>query len=839
MESLAYDVRYALRLLRRSPGFTAAVVLSLGLGIGANTAIFTLLDAVLWRMLPISDPEQLLVVGRQQGTAIGTGFNYANYRLFRDNAAGVDVAGYSPAPLNVSVDGPPEPSIQGQLVSGDYFALLGVKPAIGRTIGPDDDRVPNGHPIVMLSYGYWERRFARDPSVVGRTVRVSAVPFTIVGVTPREFFGVEVGQAPDAFLPLTMQPTVMPAFENLLENPIVNRTWVQVLARTRPGVAREQAAAMMDAQFQQANPLPPSGGPRGPAGPPAKVILTPTAAVSSLRTQFSRPLFVLLAMVGVVLLTACANAANLLLARASARRPEFAMRLALGAGRARLTRQLFVESVLLAALGGICGLIVARWATRLLLVYMSTGRTPIALDLAPNLRILGFTAAVSILTGILFGLLPAWRATRIDLTPALKNVRSSLTRGLGPGRVLAIAQLALSLLLLVGAGLFVRSLQNLYGDDGAVARESVVIVRVEPKGSDQRGIPGTTERLDRTYRELIARTRTIPGVRSATMANGTPTSPTSGAGAMITPPSGQPFRVPMLSVYPGYFATIGMTMSSGRDFAEADLAPYAPAVCIVNESFVRQVLPGQDPIGKPCHTGRRGRLQAASPTPLPPLGEVFTIVGVVQDSRYSNPRGEIQPVIYMTFLQTNTGRGQMVLHARVAGDTGAVVQRIREQVAAIDPAMPMFDLHTLEEEMGAALVQQRLIALLASLFGGLALLLACVGLYGLLAFGLVQRTAEMGIRLALGAQRRVVLWMVVREAWWLVAVGIAVGVPIAFALARLASNQISGLLFRLEPTDPLTIAAAVGALATVATFAAYLPARRASHVDPMVALRAE
>ncbi|MET0212959.1 MAG: FtsX-like permease family protein, partial [Vicinamibacterales bacterium] len=283
----------------------------------------------------------------------------------------------------------------------------------------------------------------------------------------------------------------------------------------------------------------------------------------------------------------------------------------------------------------------------------------------------------------------------------------------------------------------------------------------------------------------------------------------------------------------------GMTISSGRDFETRDLAEFAPAVCIVNESFVRQVFAGQDPIGKPCYTGRRGRLLNSSPTSVAAAGEPFSIVGVVKDSRYSNPRGEIQPIIYMTFLQTNTGRGQMVLHARVGENAGEVLQRIREGVAAVDPSMPMFDVHTLEEEMGAALVQQRLVALLSSFFGGLALLLACVGLYGLLAFALVQRTSELGIRMALGAQRRNVVWMVVREAWLLVAIGIAVGVPTAIAVARLASNQISGLLFRLEATDPLTIVAATLALATVATFAAYLPARRASRVDPMVALRAE
>jgi predicted permease len=593
----------------------------------------------------------------------------------------------------------------------------------------------------------------------------------------------------------------------------------------------------MDAALraQETNTPPAPAVKSGP--PPNRVVLVPATAVSSLRRQFSRPLFVLLAMVGVVLLTACANTANLLLARGAARRPEFAMRLALGAARGRLMRQLLIESVALAALGGMCGVLLARWATQLLVVYMSSGRTPIVMDLTPNLRILAFTAAASVLTGLLFGLAPAWRATRIDLTPALKNVRSSLSRSLRPGRVLAIAQLALSLLLLVAAGLFVRSLQNLNGKDMGVPRQSVLILRVEPRGSDQRGIPGTTERLDRTYRELMRRAREIPGVEQASMANSTPTLPLSSASAPVPLPSGERARVPMLMVYPNYFATVGMPIVSGRDFGPADLSEQAPGVCIVNEAFVRRVFLGENPIGRPCYTGRRARLQ--STTPQMAQTDPFQIVGMVRDSRYTNPRGETQPLIYMTFLQANTGRGQMLLHLRVTGNAGLVVQRVREEVAAIDPAMPMFDVHTLEEEMNAALVQQRLIAMLSTLFGALALLLACVGLYGLLSFTLVQRTSEMGIRMALGARRRDVVWLVLSDALLLVLMGIAIGVPAALAVARLAANQISGLLFGLNPADPAILVVAALVLGSVAAIAAYLPARRASRVDPMVVLRME
>jgi putative ABC transport system permease protein len=834
------DITYSVRVLRKSPGFTAAVALSLALGIGANTAIFTLMDAAMWRMLPVSDPEHLLVVGRQFGQDIANSFNYADFRLLRENSSVVELAGYTTAPVNVAVDGPPEPTVQGQLVTGNYFSLLGVQPSLGRAIGPEDDRVSNGHPIVMLSHGYWQRRFAHDPSVVGRTIRVSGTPFTIVGVTPAQFFGVEVGTAPDLFLPIMMQPTVMPAFENLLENPIVNRSWVKTIARLTPGTTAEQGATTLAAILKSQLDTQAQGpGPKGPNTPP-HIVLTEATAVSDLRREFSRPLFVLLAMVALVLLIACVNTANLLLARAAARRPELAMRLALGAGRARLLRQLLVESLTLAALGGILGVALARVATQLLVVYMSAGRTPLSLNLNPNLRILAFTGGVSLLTGLLFGLAPAWRATRIDLSPALKNVRGSLTRTLRPGRTLAIVQLALTMLLLVGAGLFVRSLQKLNGPDDTGLRQHVIMLRVEPRGSDQRNVPGTSERLDRTYQELIRRAQQIPRVTHVSMANTMPTQPTSSAGAPVKTPAGEQVRVPLLMVYPQYFETIGIPFVSGRDFGARDLAERAPAVCIVNESFVRTFLPGEpNPVGKPCYTGRRARLASLPSTPQNYPNEPFLIAGVVRDSRYSNPRGETRPLIYMPFLQTSTGRGQMVLHVRVTGSTGDVLQRIRQDVAAVDATMPMFDVHTLEEEMNAALVQPRLIAMLSSSFGGLSLMLACVGLYGLLAFSLVQRKSEMGVRLALGARPADLVRLVVTEALVLVAIGLAIGLPAAVAAGRFAASQISGLLFGLEATDPLTIGAAAVVLVTVALLAAYLPARRASRVDPVMVLRSE
>jgi predicted permease len=845
LETLAQDLRYGVRMLGRSPGFAAAVVLSLALGIGANTAIFSLLDAVMWRMLPVKDPERLLVVARQAGSEIRSGFTYDEYKLIRENQDLADIAGYALATFNVRIDGNHEPTVEGQLVSGGYFALLGVNPILGRAIGVEDDRVPNGHAVAMLSYGYWERRFGRDAAVIGRTMRLLDTTFTIIGVTPPEFFGVEVGAAPDIFVPLMMQPAVMPAFENLLENPIVMRMWVKAVARVRPDGVREQASAALNTVFgrfqdERFQRMPPKF--RGMNPEREMLTLLPATGLSELRQQFSKPLFVLMGVVGLVLLIACANTANLLLARAVARRPEFSIRLALGAGRGRLIRQLLLESAVLAVLGGVCGILLARWATQLLVAYISSGRTAIVLDLNPNPRILMFTAAISLLTAILFGLAPAVRASRIRLNESLRSLRASVSGGqrrLGPQKTLAAVQVSLSLLLLVGAGLFVRSLQELSGDDYGISRDQVLIARVEPRGSDQRNIPGTSARLDRIYRELIERVGAIPEVRTLSMAQVTPTVPFGGAGVAVTTSSGEQLRIQAVMAYPKYFSTVGIPLVAGRDFTVDDLQETSAAVCIVNEAFVQKVFPAENPIGKPCTLQYRPNLNDVDGPRYRSAQEPYTIVGIVQDSRYMNPQDRTEPVVYMPFTQTPTGRGQMVLYVRGASDVRALLPRIREEITRVDPSLPVSDVHTLDEEMAAALVQQRLIAMLTSLFGLLALLLACVGIYGLLAFSVTQRTSEIGIRTALGAQRASVMWMVMREALALVGIGIAIGVPVALSVTRLVVSQLPGLLFGLEAGDPLTLSGATMFLVVVATLAAYVPARRASRVDPIMALRNE
>ncbi len=828
LESTARDFQYGLRQVRRTPGFALVVIVSLALGIGANTAIFSLIDALLLRMLPIDDPAGLHLVVPRQTNGDSRGVEYPEYRrLHEASPVFVDVAAYGTTRLNVSIDGSLEPTAEGQLVSGTYFALLGVSATAGRTIGPQDDVNPNGHPVAVISNGYWRRRFAADPSIIGRTMHLSGTPFTIIGVAPREFFGLEVGRAADIWVPLMMQPTVMPAAENWLSEHMSRTFWLTVVGRLKREYTPQQAQSIL-AGLDVLDPQMTKPANRGdqPQRIPEQLGLSPAATgISSLRQQFSQPLLILMAVVWVVLLIACANVANLVLARAASRLPEFSMRLALGAGRWRLARQLLVENVILAALGGLCGLLLARWATRLLVTFMSSGRTPIVLHLEPDARILTFTAAISVLTGVLCGLVPALRASRVDVVSGIKGqARGSIggNHWLGPGKILVVSQVVLCLLLLFAAGLFVRSLRALDGQDDGFDRDMVLIVRIEPRGSDQRGVPGTSDRLDRIYRDLLQRVTALSGVRAASLAHYGPTSRVGYSGP-VRLPDGTMQRVPQMMVYPNYFSTMAIPLRAGRDFAERDLDRSAPPVGVVNEAFVRRIMGGENPVGKRIVVERGD--------------SVREIIGVVKDTKYASLKEDTPPLMYQPFLQTETGRGQMTLHVRVADNAAGVVSRIREEVQRIDKDMPLFAIQTLGDQMNGLLSRERLVATLSSLFGVVALLLASVGLYGLMAFSVVQRTGEMGLRMALGAARQNVVRLVMREAMLLVAIGLIVGVPGALATGRLASSQVSGLLFGLSTTDPSTLIGAVLVLIGVAAVAAYLPASRAARVDPMVALR--
>lgn len=842
-EQTLQDLRYALRSLHKSPAFTGAAVLSLAIGIGANTALFTLIDTLLWKLLPIRDPEQLLVLSRQTERSIGYGFTYQEYLLFREHVPVLDLAAYARVRLNGSIDGNAEPTLDGHLVTGGYFPLLGVQPALGRLLGADDDRVPMGHPVAVLAHRYWKLRFNGDPAVVGRRILLSGVLFTIVGVAPPEFFGVEVGAAPQLFVPVMMQPAVMPMMANLLDRPSVYSTWLRVVGRLNAGVSIQQAAARLDAlagapetDWRSRNKF--TGQPEDDR----LVLGSGATGLSDLRRQFSQPLFLLLAVSGIVLLVACANVANLLLARSAARRAEFALRLALGAGRGRLIRQVLVEGLLLAVLAGAAGVGLAFWATGALVAYASSGQDTVALDLSPDFRVLAFATAVSAVAGLLFASVPALRSAREDLssTTHLDLVRTGCGAR-GPGRALVASQVALCLVLLVAAGVFVRSLQNLTPDEVGADGARVVILRVEPRGSADRNRPGVAERFHNVYEALLERVEQIHGVQVASLARTTPLSPASLGYRLVAATGGAPRMVASTIVYPAYFEAMGIPVIKGRDFNDDDLRPGAPPAVIVNQAFVREFLPGREPLGA-AHGVREARAvgfdRKAGLVQFGP-GDPMNIVGVVGDTRFPALREAAPPIVYQTFLQADTGFAQMVLHVRTAGSTGQVTRELRAVVQAVDPIVPLADIHTLADEIDAALVRERLVATLSGVFAGVALLLVCIGVYGLLAFTVSRQTAEIGVRVALGATPADVRRMIARQALSVVVPGVAVGLLAAWISARSMSRQLAGLLYQLAPTDPATMAAAAVFLVVVAMCAALLPARRAARIDPVGALRAE
>ena len=837
LEQAAQDLRYALRAARKTPAFTVTAVVSLAIGIGANTALFSLINTLLWQSLPVRDPGTLLVVTRLDQSGPSEGFTYRNYEAFRDHVPGLTLAGYAKAPLNVAVGGQLEPTLQGHLVTGDYFPLLGLVPAAGRLLGPEDQRVPLGHPVAVLSHDYWQRRFGADPGVVGRAIAISGHPFTIAGVAPPEFFGTEVGAAPDFFLPMLMQPAVMPMTADLIARDTnVMSWWIRVLARTTPGATIPEAAAQLNALTAAPETDWRSRNKFTGQIEDARLELHPAATgLSDLRRQFSQPLFLLLGVSGIVLLIACANVGSLVLARSAARRAEFALRLALGAGRGRLIRQVMVESLVLAVPAGIAALALAYWAAQALVAYASIGRNAIVLNLSPDLRVLAFTAAISILAGLLLGSLPAVRAARVD-RPAAGSLDLSRVRAIGPaaspGRALVVLQMALSLVLLVGAALFGRSLQNLNRQDVDVDHHRVLVVRIEPRGSGNRSAPGMAAALDRTYRALIADLERLPGVRSASLARSSPLGGTGYGYRVIRPAASQAEMLTGSIVYPGYFATMGMPIVLGRDFNESDLRPESPGAVIVNEAFVRTVLGGAAPLGT-----SHGVNEAVGRGPR--RGAPMNIVGVVKDSRFPSLRDAAQPIVYQTFMQAATGFGAMTLHVRLSDVNEATVRSVRAAAQAVQPEVPMLQVHTLAEEVDAALVRERLVATLSGVFAAVALVLICVGLYGLMAFSVARQTAEIGVRVALGATPSNIRRLVVRQALSILLVGLGVGVPAAFIAGRLAAGQLSSLLYGLSPGDPVAFGSAAALLALVTLAAGMPPALRAARVDPIVALRHE
>jgi predicted permease len=828
------DLQLAVRGLRRNPLFATVAILSLALGIGANTAIFTLIDQILLRQLPVKAPEQLVMLyqqGPHNGSNMGSRMHsYPIYQDYQQKAEPLaEVACRRLAAASISVDNQTE-RVQAELVSGNFFTMLGVQPAVGRVFNSqEDDQVYGGHPVVVLGYDYWVNRFARDPNVVGKKILVNNYPMIIVGVSAAGFSGVDPARAPQIRVPVLMQRVMLPEMTWLhMDNR--RARWVQVFARLKPGVTIEAAKAPLQGLFTQIRQyeatLPAANNwseySRKRFLEDGKLRVEQAATgYSGLRNDFSTALIVLMSMVGLVLLIACANVANLLIARGFARQKEIALRLSLGASRGRLVRQLLVESLTLSFAGGVLGVLLAMVLTRTLLSLMPSEGTPILISARPDLRILGFTLGLAMLTGIVFGLLPALRASRPDMWSTLKDTMGSIA-GTGSSlflrKGLVTIQVALCFLLLFGAGLFVRSLQNLKTADTGIALDNLVTFQLAPALSGY-----DAPRTALFYNALLDGLRSAPGVQSAGLASVSILSGDEWDSSLAVEgykfKDGEDQQAFMNSLSPGYFETMKIPLLEGRDFRRED-AKEKSTVAIVNRRFAEFFFPGKSAIGK--HLGWGGG---------PGTKLEIEIIGVVANSLYEGPREGIRRQVFVPRWGTNG----VAFYMRTHTGSGSAYSLVRQEVKKLDAAMPVYAMKTVEGQLDETLLTARLIALLSAGFGLLATILASVGLYGVMAFVVARRRKELGIRIALGAQRQWVVWSVMREVLLLLAIGLAIGVPAALALGRYVSTQLYGI----TANDPWLAIATVLVLTTVAAIAGLVPAHRASRIDPILALRYE
>jgi predicted permease len=838
-DEMFQDLRFGIRMLLKHKGFTAVAVLSLALGIGANTAIFTLINALMLRMLPVKDAQELVLFKVTGPQSFGYNANYPLYEMLRDRNQSftgiVTGANVGRARLQVNEPGTSPESVQQQRVSGNFFSVLGVSPVVGRVLVEADNDPANTQPGAVISYEYWQRRFGLDPNVVGRQVTVNRTSLTIVGVAPPGFFGFEVGTKPELWWPI-----------KVLNDPNLSRessNWIRVIGRLRPGVSVSQAQADSEQIFQQQiNDI---AATRGANWSPTQRrnhferhinLEAGGVGYTRLRQQFRQPLFILMATVGLVLLIACVNVANLLLARAATRRKEIAVRLALGAGRFRLLRQLLTESVLLSLLGGAVGLLFARVCLRALVTYLPQ-QTQTALDVTPDTRVLLFTLLVSVVTGVLFGLVPAWQATRLNLTASLKDQTGGSTSGsrLALNKTLVVTQVALSLFLLIGAGLFVRSLRNLRTLDVGLNYDGIVQFSLDLGGGYN-----AQQRSD-LYKQVLTRLETLPGVQSATLlyfsllGGGGVNLDVSVPGYTAAPDEYVGCNV--MAVGPRFFETMKMPIIAGRDFGPQDERPVSasttpaaagpqsmasapPQAVVINQAMARYFFGKEIPVGKQFN--------------LKGNGQPYEIIGVTQDAKYLNVR-EQPPRTYYPYYFQLPERDNMTLQFRTSSATADYAATLRQMVRELNPQAQLVGLQMMSDVVNESLVQERFLAQLGSAFSLFALLLACIGLYGVMSYAVTRRTNEIGIRMALGAQPLDVVRLVLREVLLLVVLGAGLGLTAALV----ATRYVSSLLFGLTPNDPLTITLATLLLIGVAVFAGYLPARKAAHIDPLVALRHE
>jgi macrolide transport system ATP-binding/permease protein len=847
LEQLAQDLRYAFRTMAAHRLFTALVVLCLALGIGANTAIYSFIDSILLRSLPVADPDSLVVLNwhakiasrrdfvmravsgsswgnSSSGTTSGM-FPFEAFELFQkdDSVFSSVFAYYQPGQarkLNLAIRGQSELA-SGLTVSGDFFRGLAILPAAGRVIVPDDDRV-GAAAVIVVSHAAAVNRFGGSANAVGQAVLINNLPFTVVGVAPPGFFGVDPAAAPDVYLPMHANELLGAGdqfgfrAERYLDP---HYYWIQVMGRLRPGVSLAQAQAVLAPRFEQWVASTATND-RERAQLPQLVINRGAGGLSTLRRTYSQPLYVLMAIVGLILVLVCANVASLLLGRATARGREIALRLSLGAGRLRIVRQLLTESVLLASMGGALGVLFAILGIRFLTLLLANGRTDFTLHAEVNWHVLGVATALSVLTGILFGLAPAIKATHVDVVPALKEVRAGEPGARHAfGRVtlrhaLVVGQISISLLMLVAAGLFVRTLSNLQSIELGFNRENVLLFQL-----DARKAGYGDQNIDAFYGDLLRTLSTMRGVRGASLSDSSLIE--AGSGTPINLP-GQPSdpATRYLTIGPRYFTTMQIPILAGRDLDESD-RPGSTPVAVINEVFAKRNFGDRSPLGQRLLLRRNG------------LGRDMEIVGVSKNARYGGLTHDIPPVVYFAYDQGYPRPNEMVYALRTSGDPLLYVNAVREAVRQANARVPVSDIRTQRADIDKTINQEITFAQLCSGFAILATVIACVGLYGAVSYNVVRRTAEIGIRMALGAQRGGVVRMVLREVLGLVAAGLLVGIAATLA----TSKFVASFLFGMTPNDPLALTLGVITLVAAALLAAYVPARQASRIDLLVALR--
>jgi predicted permease len=840
IENFGRDLRFGTRQLRRNPSLAIIAVVSLSLGIGANTAIFMVAKKVLLDTLPVANPHELRLLtwvsGHEQpvppvwgdvgptesGGLRSNAFSYpALEQLRKRTDVFQDLIAFKDIQMAVTVNGAPE-LIAGEMVSGNAFSGLGVEPIIGRPITPADDAGPGKGPVAVISEGYWAARFGRSNSVLGKTIFVNSVPVTVVGVSPARFSGLQMGEQTEIFVPLTLQPLLVPRAQlttsesnSLLNNP--QSWWVLILARLRSDVPEAQAQAVLDIVLRQAAmaTLPEAKG----MDQFHLKLESGDRGLDYLKGEFAKPSYVLIALAGLVLLLACVNLANLLLARAATREREISTRLAMGAGRMHILRQVLLESLLLSSMGGVAGLVLGYLGRNAIPRLLAAPWQQAIMQVDFDWPVLVFTMAVSLGTGLLFGIVPAWQATRTDVNTALKDASQGTANRhkMWLGKGLVVFQIALSALLLIAAGLFVRTLVNLSDRPLGFRADHILLFRLSPPRTRY-----TDVQMVALYRRVEEKLAAIPGVRSVSMSNIAIIG--DGHSGSTFHVSGQPvpqeaIRVQTNHVGVNFFQTMGIPILQGRDFNAQD-TPTSPTVAVVNRTLARQFFPNENPIGQTFEADAddvKGGIQ---------------IVGIDADTRYADLRSETPPTFYLSYQQTLEA-SRMVVEIRTAEGPDTVLSQVRTTIEALDRDLPLIDVRTMSEQVRATVSAERIFAQLTSAFAALALVLACIGIYGIMAYTVARRTGEIGIRMALGAQAGRVLTMVLREVSWLALAGISMGIGGALWL----SHFLSAMLYGLKPSDPLTLASAASLLMVVAILAGFGPARRASRVDPIRALR--